>query len=560
MALSLFAARLVQLQFIDASAYAARAEAENLVTETLPASRGEITDRNGQPLAESADGEMLVADPTLVGPDAPAIAAIISKRLNLDYFTLLDHLTAPDTHFQYLARRVPAQTATAIADELAGKGLAGVDTRRDPLRVYPAGQVAGNIVGFVNASGVGAEGMELNFNNILTGTDGSATFEQSGGVRIPLGDNSVVPAQNGQDLRLTIDRDVQWYTQQVLARTVKQARGDSGAAVVLDSRTGQVLALADYPAYDPNKASSYPLTQLGEPSVRDAYEPGSVEKVLTTAALIDQGKVTPTSHFTVPGTVKRGGKVIHDYWPHGTLKLTMTGILAKSSNVGTLLAAQRLSGQELWTYLRHFGLGRLTGAGFNGESQGVLRNYKQWVPLDKDTISFGQGLAVTALQMAAAVNTIANNGVYIQPSIIEGSAQTVDGKTVGSADAVQRRVVSAQAARQVARMMEMVTNPRQGTAPEADIPGYRVAGKTGTAQRFNLQKNRYDGSTTVSFAGFAPADQPRFLVYVVVQNNRNGLGGGSTGGPAFKKIMSYVLQKYAVPPTGTKPARIPVYW
>ncbi len=338
MVLSVFATRLVQLQFVDSAAYAARAEQENLVTETLPASRGEITDRNGQPLAESADGLMIVADPTLSAPDAPAIATILSQRLHLDYFSLLDALTAPNSRFQYLARRVPAETATQIVDDLASRGLPGVSTRRDPLRVYPADQVAANIVGFVGSDGDGLDGAELVFNKLLTGTDGSATFEQSGGVRIPLGDNNVVAPQNGQDIKLTIDRDVQWYTQQVLAATVKKARGDSGAAVVLDSRTGQILALADYPTFDPNNASSYPTSDLGAPSVRAAYEPGSVEKVLTTAALINEGKVTPTTQFTVPGKVTVGDKTIHDYWPHGPLRLTMTGILAKSSNVGTLLA------------------------------------------------------------------------------------------------------------------------------------------------------------------------------------------------------------------------------
>jgi cell division protein FtsI (penicillin-binding protein 3) len=560
MIVSVFAARLLQLQGLDAAAYAARQRDEGLVTEVLPASRGSITDRNGEPLADSIDGLMLVADPLHSSPDAPAIAEVLARRLKLDYFAMLDRLTRPDTRFQYLARRVPASLAASIIDEITNKELAGVSTRVDPLRAYPSRDVAANVLGFLNAEGHAAEGVELLFDNLLSGTDGSATFEVGGGHRIPLGDNSVIAPQDGHDIALTIDRDVQWYTQRVLRQAVRGARGDSGVAVVLDTKSGEVLALADYPSYDPNRSTEFPAADLGSRSVRDVYEPGSVEKVLTAAALLDAKLVTPATKFRVPGALARSDRVIHDYWDHGTLRLTMAGVIAKSSNVGTVLAANAMSPHRLWNYLTRFGLGSTTGSGLSGESAGVLGHWKNWRSINKDTIAFGQGVAVNALQMAAAVNTIANDGVYIEPSIIRGSHRTVGGDLIGSQTSSTRRVVSPRAAAATARMMEMVVDPVEGTAPYAAINGYRVAGKTGTAQRVGATCGCYDGTFTVSFAGFAPADDPRFVVYVVVQNPRNGGGGGSTGGPAFHQIMSYLLQKYAVPPTGTRPAKLPVAW
>jgi cell division protein FtsI (penicillin-binding protein 3) len=242
--------------------------------------------------------------------------------------------------------------------------------------------------------------------------------------------------------------------------------------------------------------------------------------------------------------------VIHDYFPHGKLHLTLTGVIAKSSNIGTVLAANQFSHRQLYDYLRRFGLGARTGIGVHGESAGVLNDWRTWSQINQDTIAFGQGLAVNAVQMAAAVNVVANGGVYVKPSLIEGQARTSGGDLVGSATTTEHRVISARAAKLTASMMEAVTNPDTGTAGVAAIDGYRVAGKTGTAQRVGKRCGCYDGTFTVSFAGFAPADAPRFLVYVVVQDPKNGGGGGSVGGPAFRKIMSYLLTKYAVPPTG----------
>lgn len=559
MIVSVFAARLFQLQGVDAAAYVAKARAEGVVTVALPATRGTIADRNGVALADSVDGLMLVADPTLTVKHASDIARIIARRLGVDYFDVLQRLSAPHTHFQYVARRVPSTEARAVVQEIDARGYHGIDTRRDPLRTYPAADVAANLLGFLNDQGQAAEGAELMFDKLLSGKDGSATYEIGGGNRLPLGDNSAVPPRSGHRLELTIDRDVQWYTQRVLRTAVQHSNGESGSAVVMDTATGQLLALADFPTFDSNQPSAAKVRDLGSRALRDVYEPGSVEKVLTTSSLIDAGKVTPRTRIVVPPVLHSNDRVIHDDYVHGTLHLTLTGVLAKSSNIGTALADRQFTPKQLYGYLRRFGLGSRTDLGTNGESTGVLPDWRTWVQVNQDNIAFGQGVAVTAVQMAAAVNTIANGGVYVAPSLVKGRATTSQGQVVGADTSTRRRVVSPRAAAQEARMMESVTRPG-GTAPMAAIAGYRVAGKTGTAERVGSRCHCYDGTRTVSFAGFAPADKPRFVVYVVVQNPRNGGFGGTTAGPVFRKVMSYLLQKYAVPPTGVKAPRPKLGW
>jgi cell division protein FtsI (penicillin-binding protein 3) len=555
--LSVFAVRLFELQGLDASAYVAKAKAEGDVTVTLPATRGRITDRNGVSLAESIDGDMIVADPTMTGPHAAAIAKIFANRLHLDYFDVLQRLRAPDTHFQYIARRVPSAKARAAVSAVEARGFSGIDTARDPLRDYPAKDVAANLLGFMNDQNDPAEGAELSFDHMLSGKDGRATYEQADGHRIPLGDNSEVPPRSGHTLHLTIDRDVQWYTQRVLRDAVQGSGALSGSAVVMDSHTGELLALADDPTYDANNPGRSAAADLGSRAIRDAYEPGSVEKVLTTAALLDAHKVTPRTQIVVPPQVQSDDHVIHDDYTHGTLHLTLTGVIAKSSNIGTVLADRQFSPKQLYTYLRKFGLGKPTYLGLPGAATGTLANWRDWRQINQDNIAFGQGVAVNAVQMAAAVNTIANKGVWVRPSLIKGTAHDSMGQTVGSDTSTRHRVVSARAAAQESRMMEAVTGP-EGTAPMAAIPGYRVAGKTGTAQRVGT--SGYNGGRTVSFTGFAPAENPRFLVYVVVQRPTNGGFGGTTAGPVFQKVMSYLLRKYAVPPSGAKAPKIPLQW
>ncbi|HEY0904367.1 MAG TPA: penicillin-binding protein 2 [Marmoricola sp.] len=566
MVISVFGVRLVQLQGLDPKAYAAQAEAQGLDTVPLPASRGTIEDRNGVALAESVSGLMIVADPKRTDDDAEEIARILAHGLDVDYFDVLDRLRIdpenPDSRFAYVVRRVPATQARAVVGRIDEAGFKGVDTRLDPVRDYPAGDVAANLLGFLKVPGQSdtGGGLERSFDAQLAGKDGRETYEVGGGNRIPLGENSKVEPVDGKDLTLTIDRDVQWYAQRVLRTAVQGARAQSGAAIALDTRTGEILALADYPTYDANKAHQATKAELGSRALSDVYEPGSVEKVLTAAGLLDAGRVTPRTRVRVPKDLPVADRVIHDYFDHDTLRLTLAGVIAKSSNVGTVLAARQLTHRQLWSYLDKFGLGQRTGIGVPGETRGLLPDASLWTELTQATVSFGQGLSVNALQMATAINAVANGGELVTPSLVRGRATTATGEQVGTETSTRRQVISPEAARDTARMMELVTTEGAGTAPGAGIAGYRVAGKTGTAQQVGAKCRCYDGSLAVSFAGFAPADDPRFTVYVVIQKPQGGASGGGTAGPVFRKVMTYLLQKYAVPPTGTRPSRLPVEW
>lgn len=563
MMLSVFGARLFQLQGVDSKAYAARAQEAGLVSIDLPAKRGRILDRTGVPLAESVAGTMIVADPTRTNPHAEAIAKIISERLSLDYFDVLSKLTKQNdrTRFVFVARRIPATLASSVMKEVRKHSYAGVDARPDPLRVYPAGDVAANLIGLVGDQGKALAGLERNFDKVLAGKDGKETYEVGGGNRIPLGDNTQVDPVDGKDLRLTIDRDVQWYSQRLLRQAVEGAKAESGAAVVLDSRNGEVLALADYPSYDPNKPENDSQGLLTSKALSNVFEPGSVQKVLTAASLLDAGKVTPGTQIKVPSDLPVLDRHIGDWFDHGLIRLTMAGVLARSSNIGTAMAASELDHEQLWSYLDTFGLGQRTDVGIPDETRGLLPAASSWSELTHAQVSFGQGLSVNVLQMAAAVNTLANGGERVDPSLVQGEATTIQGEQVGTSTATRHRVVSPEAARQTAQMMELVTTPDVGTAPGAGIEGYRVAGKTGTAQQAGGACNCYaQGGTAVSFVGFAPADKPRFTVYVMVNKPAAGASGGGTAGPVFRKLLSYVLQKYTVPPTGTPGSTLPTRW
>ncbi len=558
MVLSLYGGRLLQLQGVDPGAYAARAAAESRVTVPLPARRGEILDRFGEPLATSVDGLAIAADPALTKADAPELATLFATRLNVDYFTVLERLRGAG-RFAFVARQVPATLANDVVREAKEAGYVGIYTEVDPVRDYPAHDVAANVVGFMGQDQAYG-GLELAFNDWLSGTNGEEEFVLvSGGNRLPLGESSLTEPLDGKDLTLTIDRDLQWYTQRVLRSSVLDARADSGIAVIMDTRTGEVLSFADYPTFDAAAPDLSPARDRGSRGLSNVYEPGSVQKVLTLAALLDARKVSPRTKIRVPGTLTRSDRVLNDWWDHGSLRLTMAGVIAKSSNIGTVLAADQLTGAQLRRYLLRFGLGTRSGSGVWKESSGILPSRPEWTQLTKDRIAFGQSVSVNALQMAAAVNTIANGGVRVEPSLVRGTATTDAGSTVGTGVAGSQRVVSARAATQAAKVMERVLDPVAGVAPGAAVPGYRVAGKTGTAQR--VANGTYAGNgTVVSFAGFAPADDPRFTVYVVLNRPRTAGGGGSLAGPVFSKLMSHVLLRYGVPPTGTPASRLPVEW
>ncbi|WP_323792628.1 penicillin-binding protein 2, partial [Nocardioides sp.] len=467
MVMSVFAARLVQLQGIDPKQYAAMAAAEGSQTVVLPAERGAILDRKGTPFAGSADGLMIVADPTLSADKAPELARLLSQRLDLDYFTVLERLRAQDSQFQYIARQVPAAEARADVAEARAAELPGLDTRDDPVRFYPARDVAANVVGFLGAprkSGAARPnaGFETSFNRYLAGTDGEATYQVGAGARIPLGDSTVAEARDGNDLTTTIDSELQWYVQQVLGQTVRGAGAESGTAIVIDTLTGEVLSLADYPTYDASDPQDSDESTYNSRALTDAYEPGSVQKVLTVAGLIDAGKVTNKTTFKVPGVLLRQDRPISDYFEHDTIKLTLAGIIAKSSNIGTVMAADKFEPGQMYDYLTAFGLGSKTGVGLGGETKGILPTPATTTAQMRDRIAFGQSLSVNALQMAAAVNTIANGGVRVDPSLVRGTATLGNGTEVGSDVATRQRVVSEDAAYQTMQMMERVIDPEVG--------------------------------------------------------------------------------------------------
>jgi cell division protein FtsI (penicillin-binding protein 3) len=328
--------------------------------------------------------------------------------------------------------------------------------------------------------------------------------------------------------------------------------------VVMDPKSGELMAMANYPTFDPNK-KNYGPADLNNPALERSYEPGSVQKVVTMAALADADKITLDTKLVVPGSIEVQRRTINDHWSHGDLNLTISGVIAKSSNVGTILASRQLGTPQFVKYLHDFGFGEPTGIGFPGETKGRLAPGDEWPDITKATVAFGQGLSVNAVQMTAAVNAVANGGVYMPPKLVRNYVDA-NGTVVPNQTATPRRVVSEKAAKEVTTMMESVTSKKGGTAPQAAIDGYLVAGKTGTAQEVEPGTGKYN-RWAVSFGGFAPADNPRFVAYVVLHDPTQGArGGGLQGGPVFRDVMSYALQKYVVPPSGAKQPDIPLTW
>jgi cell division protein FtsI (penicillin-binding protein 3) len=375
------------------------------------------------------------------------------------------------------------------------------------------------------------------------------------GNKIPNADHTVEEPKPGVTAQLTLDADLQWFAEKRIEQAVKQYKAASGTVVTMDVRSGEVLAMANYPTYDPNKPVK--AGALKNPALEQVYEPGSVQKVVTMAALADAGKISLDTKLKVPGSISVQRRTIRDHFDHGTLNLTIAGVIAKSSNVGTIIASQQMRIPEFVHYLKDFGFGEPTGLNFPGESRGLMPPGDEWTELTRSNVAFGQGLSANAVQMTAAVNAVANGGVYMPPKLVKNYVDG-NGTTIPNPAAPPRRVVSDSAAKQVSMMMEAVT-AKGGTATQAAIDGYRVAGKTGTAQEVDSACGCYRKWAT-SFAGFAPADNPRFVTYVVLQNPTNGRSGGGQGGPVFRDVMSYALQKYVVPPTGAKQPVVPLTW
>ena len=550
--LLVIAGRLIQLQGLDGGTYAKMAEQQRMRTVTLTAPRGTITDRDGYPLAITVDARDIYADPREV-VDPAAAAAALAPILGMSQGDLVGKLSTKDTPFVYLQRGVTPQVGTKVM----ALGLAGLGTLPTTKRSYPDGALAANVLGFVGTDGTGLGGLEYTFDKKLSGTNGKRTFETGrDGEPIPDGQHVDQPPVAGESLRLTLDRDIQWQAQQAISAQVQKTGAMSGTVIVMQPKTGRVLALATAPTFDPNHPGNAAPQALGDPAVSDPYEPGSVNKVITMAAALQRGLVTPTTPFVVPNTYTVANHVFHDAENHGTEHLTTAGILAQSSNIGTIQVAQRLGEQNLYDALRNFGFGATTGIGLPGESAGILPPVDKWWATTLPTVAFGQGVSVTALQVASVYSTIANNGVRMEPTIIDGTTDPA-GHFTARPLPKPVQVVSPQTAQEVRDMLEAVTSD-QGTAPAARIAGYRVAGKTGTANRADGHGG-YSGYTS-SFVGFAPADDPQLVVEVVLQKPVNGHFGGEVAAPVFHDVMAFALQSLRIPPTGTTPPTAKLTW
>ncbi|MFB6570516.1 MULTISPECIES: peptidoglycan D,D-transpeptidase FtsI family protein [Streptomyces] len=580
-----FVIRLVQVQGVDAAAYAAKANENRYVPVTLAAERGAITDRNGVDLATTVDAYDITADPSLLAPDKIKIkdapqqaAALLAPILDEPEATLAAKLNRPTSRYVLLARQRTPQVWKQIKDlrtALDAKAAAapksaprpdvllGIFADKHSKRVYPAGDLAAGVLGFVNGTGKGAGGLEAQLNKELAGKDGKLVYAQSGGRRVPTADTQEHPAVPGTDVQLTIDRDIQWAAQQAISQQVQKSDADRGYVVVQDTRTGQVLALANAPGFDPNDLSKAGPDSLGNPALTDAFEPGSTSKLMTMAAVLQEGAATPSTRVTVPNRLHRGDRLFADDIDHDTWHLTLNGVLAKSSNIGTILAAGQLgttqpqANQVLYSYLRKFGIGQPTGLGFPGETDGILAKPQDWNTSQQYTIPFGQGLSLNAVQAASVYSTIANGGERIAPTLVRGTTGP-DGRYAPAPEPARNRVVSEKTASTLATMLESVVSDDEGTGAKAKIDGYRVGGKTGTSNRVDPKTGRYHGYTA-SFAGFAPADKPRITVYCAVQNPKRGsYFGGQVCGPIFQQVMAFALKTLQVPPTGAQPPRLPV--
>lgn len=441
--------------------------------------------------------------------------------------------------------------------------LSGVFQEPSSRRVYPNGDLAAGILGYVTGDGKGGGGVESMLDKVLAGQDGQITYAQSGGRRVPTAGSREVPAVPGSDIELTIDRDIQWAAQQAIADQVKKSKADRGYVIVQNTQTGEVLAMANAPGFDPNDLSQANSAAMGNAALQDAYEPGSTAKVMSMAAVLEEKAATPGTHVVVPNRLHRGDRLFKDDIDHPTWHLTLNGVLAKSSNIGTILATGQLGGTQaaanrvLYSYLRKFGLGSPSGIGYPGETPGILAKPQKWSTSQQYTIPFGQGLSLNAMQAASVYSTIANGGVRIEPTLIRGT-KGPDGRFTPAPAPKKTRVVSEPTARTLATMLESVVGDEEGTGAKGRIPGYRVAGKTGTANRVDPELGRYKGYTA-SFAGFAPADKPRITVYCAIQNPTKGsYFGGQICGPIYRKVMEFALKTLQVAPTGNDPARLPV--
>ncbi len=532
-------ARAVQLQVFNKDFLNEQADTRHLRTERITAHRGTITDRNGEPLAISTPVDSIWANPQELGPAVDKLPQL-ARILGLDSQQLMRRVTrSMDKEFLYLKRHLSPEQAKQV---LSLK-LPGVNVQREYRRYYPAGEVAGHLVGFTNIDDEGQEGLELAFNHWLAGESGAKRVLKDRLGRSVENVESIRPPNHGKDLRTSIDLRIQYLAYRALKKAIQQYNAESGSIVILDVQTGEVLAIVNQPTYNPNDRSQFSAERYRNRAITDIFEPGSSIKPLIVAAALESGDYRPSSVIdTAPGYVVVGPKTIEDSRNLG--RVSLTTILARSSNVGVTKLAMTLEPEELWNTMTDFGLGALTSSGFPGESAGLLTHYSHWRPINQATLAYGYSVSVTPLQLAQAYAVLGSAGV-LRPASLVALDEPAEG----------RQVLTRETAAAVRRMLEEVVRPG-GTGTKASVTGYRVAGKTGTARKFAAGGYSEDKYISI-FAGLAPASEPRLAAVVVIDEPSGELYYGSdVAAPVFADIMTESLRLLAIPPDAM-PARDP---
>jgi cell division protein FtsI (penicillin-binding protein 3) len=528
--------RLGALQVRGAEALAARGLDQRLRTMALAADRGRILDRSGAPLAISLESRDIYADPALV-EDPAAEAAALAPVLDVPTKRLADALGSSGT-FVYLARQVDLDTADAVS----AMRLPGVGWLPSTRRSYPGGSLAAQVLGFVGTDGYGLEGLEAVLDEELSGAPGELTAEISAsGQEIPGGVRTLRESRPGMDVLTTLDREIQYQAQAALKQAVKDNHAKGGTVVVMDPSTGDIYAMASYPWFDPNRFTEFEADRRRNRAVTDTWEPGSVNKVITAAAAIETGAVQLDERFTVPATRQVGGFTIHDSHPHAVLRMTIGDIIAQSSNIGSSLVADRVGSARLVRFFSRFGYGRPTGVGLPGEAGGVLPAPEEWTDVTRTTVSFGQGVSVTPLQMASVYATVANDGIWVRPRVVRATKDP-SGRLIRLPASSTRRVLSPGTADLLTRMLAFVV--QDGTGGSAQIPGYQVAGKTGTTKKLD-RHGRYTNRYVASFIGFLPAAQPRVVVAAIIDEPRT-IYGGIAAAPLFQDVARFAIQRLGI--------------
>ncbi len=541
LAWTLIGYRLTVVQGAYAEEFAERGLEQRLQSETLAADRGTIFDRDGRELAVTAEGVTIYANPLEID-DPEAVATLLASLLSLNPTDLAQDF-AGDTAFVYVLRQLDPE----IAESIRRAGLPGIYFLSESRRLYPAGELAAHIVGFVSdGDNAGLEGIELFYDSDLAGTPGQLLVERDPQGRvIPQGEYLVEPAEQGSDLVLTIKSEIQYAASQALAAALERTGAASGSVVVIDPETGEILAMANLPSFDPTDRAGVPVDALRNRAVTDVFEPGSTQKLVTIAGALEAGVVAPATSFSIPESIEILDTVFEDVTVHPD-QLTVTEIVTHSSNLGTILVGDLLGTRSLYTFMHAFGQGRASGVDFPGEAEGVLRPPDEWcLATCLAGTSIGYHVSVTPLQMAMVYATVANDGMWAQPHFV---AEIVDGSGERQPAApVARRVVSLQTATQMRIMLEAVVE--RGTGSAAVVPGYRVGGKTGTTQKYLTELQAYSEEEVVaSFIGMAPIGDPKVVVAVVLDSPQEYASGGRGAAPVFSEVMLAALHQMGVPP------------